>query len=108
VCNSAKHNSRPNRESLSKRLGAVAIRIKSRDAWACVYCGTTELLSLDHLTPRSHGGLDTPSNLVTACRSCNSRRQNTALATWCRSIGLDSRAIRAQARRALPEVSRDC
>ena len=39
-----------------------------------------------------------------ACRSCNAHRQATPLATWCRSIGLDSRAIRAQARRVLPAV----
>lgn len=109
MCNSAAHNSRPNRESLSKRLGRVARLIRERDGNACVYCGATEQTSgahlhLDHLTPRAAGGADVASNLVVACRSCNSARQNTPLATWCRSIGIDARAIRAQARRSLEAV----
>lgn len=32
--------------------------------------------TLDHLTPRSKGGSHESSNLRTACRSCNSRRQD--------------------------------
>ena len=107
MCNSAKHNARPNRESLSKRLGRVARQIKARDGNACVYCGATAETSgahlhLDHLTPRSAGGLDVASNLVVACASCNSARKDIALPLWCRSIGVDARAIRSQARRALP------
>ena len=109
MCNSAAHNARPGRESLSKRLGRVARQIKARDGHACVYCGATEQssgahLHLDHLTPRNAGGRDVASNLVLACRSCNSARQDMPLAAWCRVRGLDSRAIRAQARRALPAV----
>lgn len=111
MCNSAAHNSRPNRESLSKRLGRVARQIKARDGHACVYCRATAEssgahLHLDHLTPKDFGGRDVASNLVLACRSCNSARQNKSLAVWCRSIGLDSRRVRAQARRALSEAVR--
>lgn len=107
MCNSAAHNARKNRESLSKRLGRVAKLIKARDGFACVYCGATEQTSgahlhLDHLTPRAAGGADEASNLVLACRSCNSARQNMPLAAWCRSIGLDARIVRRQARRSLP------
>lgn len=107
MCNGAAHNARPNRESLSKRLGKVARAIKSRDGNACVYCGATAETSgahlhLDHLTPRAAGGADVATNLVVACRSCNSARKDMPLSVWCRAIGIDSRAIRAQARRSLP------
>lgn len=110
----ARHSSRPNRESISKRLGRVALQIRERDGHACVYCGATEKssgahLHFDHLTPRSQGGSDEPTNLALACRSCNSRRQNKSLAQWARvavEMTFTARSIRAQARRRLPEVSR--
>lgn len=102
----SEYASRPRRESLAKRLGRVARLIAARDGHACVYCAATaassgSALHLDHLTPRSAGGLDVATNLVVACRSCNCARQALPLATWCRSIGLTSTAVRAQARRAL-------
>jgi len=108
----AAHNSRPNRESLSKRLGRVAKQIKARDGHACVYCGATEAssgahLHLDHLTPKAHGGADVATNLVLACRSCNSRRQDLTLSAWAaqaHQLTFTARSIRAQARRALPAL----
>ena len=104
---SAAHNNRPNRESLSKRLGFVARQIRARDGHACYYCGGTQEstgahLHLDHLTPASVGGADVATNLVVACRSCNSARKDMPLAAWCRMVGAESRKVRAQARRALP------
>lgn len=53
-----------------------------RDGFACAYCGTdlrtvsARSITLDHLTPRVQGGTHEPRNLVTACLSCNSRRQD--------------------------------
>jgi 5-methylcytosine-specific restriction endonuclease McrA len=42
---------------------------------ACYYCGTTsQKLTRDHLVPLSKGGVDAPSNVVPACRPCNSRK----------------------------------
>ena len=112
MCNSAAHNNRPGRESLSKRLGKIARQIKARDGFACVYCGATaessgRALHLDHLTPRSHGGADVASNLVVACHSCNSRRKDMTLTAWAAmtpELSFTARSIRAQARRALPAV----
>lgn len=46
--------------------------IFSRDGDACVYCGSTEKLCLDHMIPVSMGGDDDPSNLAVACKLCNS------------------------------------
>ncbi len=48
--------------------------VMSRDGWACVYCGSTESLGLDHLKPRIKGGHNRPTNLVTCCRSCNAAK----------------------------------
>lgn len=53
-----------------------------RDGFACAYCGrdlrnaAPADVTLDHLLPRSSGGTNEPTNLVTACRSCNCSRQD--------------------------------
>lgn len=43
-----------------------------RDGSACVYCGSTDRLCLDHVVPVTLGGWTKPDNLVTACKKCNS------------------------------------
>ena len=48
-----------------------------RDRYTCQYCGDTPpraTLTLDHILPRSRGGLTTWENVVTACRPCNVRK----------------------------------
>jgi 5-methylcytosine-specific restriction endonuclease McrA len=41
----------------------------------CVYCNKhSERLTQDHITPLSKGGSHTVSNIVPACRSCNSKK----------------------------------
>ena len=68
----AQHAARPRRESLSKRLGAKARRIRERDGNRCVYCGACHgPMHLDHVVPRSGGGPDDASNLVVSCAHCN-------------------------------------
>ena len=48
-----------------------------RDAYTCQYCAKqfdrTEL-TLDHVLPRSRGGKTIWENIVTACKSCNSKK----------------------------------
>ena len=49
----------------------------ARDRQLCAYCGRRFLmrdLSRDHVMPVSHGGRDSWTNTVTACRSCNTRK----------------------------------
>ena len=41
-----------------------------RDGGRCVYCGSTAT-SIDHVVPRSRGGLHEWANVVSACRRCN-------------------------------------
>jgi 5-methylcytosine-specific restriction endonuclease McrA len=87
-----KHNSRKGRSaSWIRREKRIAIYL--RDGMACAYCGTdlrnakpTDM-GLDHLEPQvdcdARGGctraglsMHHESNLVTACRKCNSSRQD--------------------------------
>jgi 5-methylcytosine-specific restriction endonuclease McrA len=60
------------------RHGVVLNRhnIFKRDGNHCQYCGHTRDLTLDHVYPRSKGGKSSWDNLVTACKSCNSRKGN--------------------------------
>ncbi len=50
--------------------------IFARDGGVCRYCGSSKRLSIDHVLPRSRGGSHDPDNLVTACSSCNSRKND--------------------------------
>ena len=47
-----------------------------RDGHACVNCGATENLAMDHIVPWSRGGPDRSTNLQTLCGSCNSRKSD--------------------------------
>ncbi len=50
-----------------------------RDRQVCAYCGDRPRdreLSRDHIVPLSRGGEDRWMNVVTACRGCNSKKDN--------------------------------
>ena len=52
-------------------------KIYERDDYVCKYCGqqlTLMTSTLDHVVPVSEGGDNGKDNLVTACLSCNSRK----------------------------------
>lgn len=51
--------------------------VAKRDHHTCQYCGAqpaTQELTIDHVVPRSRGGLSNWTNCVTACMSCNARK----------------------------------
>ncbi len=48
--------------------------IFKRDGNQCVYCSSKDSLTLDHVLPRSRGGGSNWTNLVTACKTCNSKK----------------------------------
>jgi 5-methylcytosine-specific restriction endonuclease McrA len=60
------------RAALSRR--AVFLR----DANTCQYCGATAE-NIDHVVPRSRGGLHVWENVVASCRPCNSRKEDRLL-----------------------------
>jgi 5-methylcytosine-specific restriction endonuclease McrA len=54
-----------------------------RDRNTCQYCGVVLSsceLTLDHVIPRSRGGLSTWENLVACCHPCNRKKGNQLLA----------------------------
>ena len=56
----------------NRRLSRRAIL--ARDGFRCQYCGSTRHLTIDHVVPRSRGGLDSWENVVTSCAPCNVRK----------------------------------
>jgi hypothetical protein len=51
--------------------------VLKRDYYICQYCGyagTPKQLTVDHIIPSSKGGLNTFSNCVTSCRTCNEKK----------------------------------
>jgi len=63
-------------------------RIIERDN-CCVYCGSAEHLTLDHVIPVSKKGDTISANLVLACQSCNSSKHNNEVIEWCSERGID-------------------
>jgi 5-methylcytosine-specific restriction endonuclease McrA len=50
--------------------------IFKRDQFSCQYCGKTRDLTLDHVVPKARGGKSAWTNLVTACKRCNTTKGN--------------------------------
>jgi 5-methylcytosine-specific restriction endonuclease McrA len=58
-----------NRAALTRRA------VFARDGWVCQYCGHAAE-NVDHVVPKSRGGLHAWENVVAACRRCNSKKEN--------------------------------
>lgn len=76
------------------------LAIYLRDGGKCIYCGahvsTGVLLTLDHVLACNNGGTNESSNLVTACRSCNSSKSDLTTRMWyavCRDRGIDTKKL---------------
>jgi 5-methylcytosine-specific restriction endonuclease McrA len=59
-----------------KNLKINRSRLFKRDLNQCVYCGSKKNLTIDHVIPKSRGGENSWSNLVTCCSPCNRRKGN--------------------------------
>lgn len=60
----------------TRTLRANRNRIYKRDNYQCVYCGSNKSLTLDHVLPKSRGGKNEWTNLVTSCFKCNLKKSN--------------------------------
>lgn len=61
-----------------------AVRLRQA-AQHCAYCGgrlTRRTVTLDHVVPLSRGGRHGTTNVVVACRSCNSSKGARTVAEW--------------------------
>ena len=70
------------RGHLARVPSLVNRQLFRRDLHTCAYCNrifSDGALSRDHIIPRSRGGADTWSNVVTACLSFNSKKKNKLL-----------------------------
>jgi len=60
-------------------VGLTKHRLFARDRHVCAYCGrpfADSELTVEHILPVSRGGIQMWTNVVTACRSCNTRKGN--------------------------------
>ena len=60
-----------------RRVPATRTAIMLRDALTCQYCAKTfsrKDLTVDHVLPRSRGGMHDWTNLTTACKRCNQKK----------------------------------
>jgi len=71
-----------------QKVPLTRYNIFKRDNYECVYCGQSDKkqLTLDHVYPRSKGGPNTWSNLVTACKKCNGEKDNLTLEEYGKTI----------------------
>ena len=63
---------------------ALRLYVFARDKFKCIYCGRTSYkdgvkLELEHIHPKSKGGTNEHSNIVTACNDCNRGKNTTIL-----------------------------
>ncbi|HEV2128280.1 MAG TPA: HNH endonuclease [Thermomicrobiales bacterium] len=67
-----------------------------RDNHTCQYCGVRGTkLTIDHVIPRSRGGLHTWDNVVTACQPCNHRKGGKSVAEARMVLQMEPREPRA-------------
>ncbi len=59
-------------QAAERRLSRRAIL--ARDGFRCQYCGSTHHLTIDHIVPRSRGGITSWENVITSCAICNVRK----------------------------------
>lgn len=59
---------------MMKRLKVNRKRIYDRDHHRCAYCDSTKHLTMDHIMPKSRGGDNSWTNLITCCYTCNLKK----------------------------------
>lgn len=59
--------------------------MSERENGVCVWCGRrpwSQQQTVEHLCPRSRGGVSEPANLLLACAGCNRRRRSRSAAAY--------------------------
>lgn len=64
---------------------ATRARVLLRDKRTCGYCGG-RAETIDHVFPKSRGGLDRWDNLISACSPCNGEKADRTPVEWGRKL----------------------
>ncbi len=48
----------------------------------CLYCGSNQSITLDHIIPIARGGTHSIGNLAPACKKCNSSKSDKTIQEW--------------------------
>jgi hypothetical protein len=71
----------PGHDQITRHVYDVPAEVRdavfARDGNECLKCGSTELLSIDHIVPLASGGDNSLNNLQTLCKRCNSSKGNS-------------------------------
>jgi len=58
--------------------------------YKCFYCGAPETtknrFEIDHIVPKKHGGKNSESNYVIACRLCNIQKSDKSVSVWLKEV----------------------
>ena len=69
-------------QPMFRRVKLTRRNIFHRDDNTCQYCGKnlpSKLLNIDHITPKSRGGITSWTNVVVSCIRCNTKKANKTL-----------------------------
>ena len=69
-------NSKHKRTKACEISKKTKLIVYERDGGCCIFCGKIGLPEA-HVIPRSHGGLGCPENIITVCRSCHDKLDNS-------------------------------
>jgi 5-methylcytosine-specific restriction endonuclease McrA len=58
------------------------LKLLNRFGNICAYCGIRKATTADHVIPLAKGGSNFIGNILPACTSCNSSKQDTLLFEW--------------------------
>lgn len=72
------HNLRTTERITREKWEQICARFNNE----CVYCGTGENITIEHLVPVSRGGTNASDNLAPACHSCNSGKRNKTFSEY--------------------------
>lgn len=82
------------------------LAIYLRDDCCCIYCGAPmdegHEMTIDHVRPQELGGSNKETNLVTACKACNSAKGAKSLRdfmVYLDAKGADTQGLAAKVRR---------
>lgn len=79
------NNQTQRRRARKKQNGVFAIsskELKKLYSSPCLYCGSTDKITVDHVIPIDKGGAHSIGNLVPACLSCNSSKGTKFITEW--------------------------